>query len=87
MIGNQGAKCLATFMIENDHTLTHLDVTRNRIGQDGGQAILAALEQTTRIVDCQIKYGNPISNKMGRILEREIKANIQAVSYANKHGS
>ena len=63
-------------MTEHDHTLTHFDVTRNRIGQDGGQSILDALEKTTRIVDCQIKYGNPISNKMGRILEREIKANI-----------
>jgi len=75
-ISNQGAKMLSNFVQEFDHTLTHLDVTRNHIGQDGGQAILDALNATTRIVDCQIKYGNPISNKMGRIIEREIKANI-----------
>ena len=43
-----------------------------------------ALNGTTRIVECQIKYGNPISNKMGRVIEREIKANIQAASYTAK---
>lgn len=76
MISNAGAKHLGEFLTKMDHTLTHLDLTRNRIGQDGGQAILDALNATTRIVDCQMKYGNPISNKMGRIIEREIKANI-----------
>ena len=47
--------------------------------------ILDALYATTRIIDCQIKYGNPISSKMGRVIEREIKANIQADSYSNKN--
>ena len=82
-ISNAGAKCLSSFISEEDHALTHLNITRNRIGQDGGQAILAALNSTTRIVECQIAYGNPISNKMGRIIEREIKANIQTASYVN----
>ena len=59
-------------------------MTRNRIGQDGGQSILDALYATTRIIDCQIKYGNPISNKMGRVIDREIKANIQADGYHAK---
>ena len=86
MIGNQGAKCLAKFMSESDSTLTHLDLTRNRIGQVGGQAMLDALNATTRIVDCQMKYGNPLSNKLGRVIEREVKANLQAVSYAAEHG-
>lgn len=36
------------------------------------------------MIECSIQYGNPISNKMGRIIDREIKANIQADSYANK---
>lgn len=75
-ISNQGAKCISAFISDQDSTLTHIDVTRNRIGQDGGQAILDALYKTTRITECLIKYGNPISNKMGRIIEREIKANI-----------
>ena len=86
MIGNQGAKCLGKFISESDSTLTHLDLTRNRIGQVGGQAMLDALNATTRIVDCQMAYGNPLSNKMGRVIEREVKANLQAVSYAAEHG-
>ena len=84
MISNAGAKCLGRFISEFDSSLTHLDLTRNRIGQDGGKAILDALNATTRIVDCQIKYGNPISAKMGRTIEREIKANIQGQSYAEE---
>ena len=58
--------------------MTHLDVTRNRIAEDGGQSLLDAIQSTMRIVDCKITYGNLISNKMGRIFQREMKANIQA---------
>ena len=43
-----------------------------------------ALSTNTRIVECKIKYGNPISNKMGRVFEREIKANAQAIE-SNRH--
>jgi len=75
-IGNDGAKILAKFLKDNDQSITHIDVTRNRIGADGGQALLDALQTTTRIVECEINYGNPISSKMGRIFEREIKANL-----------
>lgn len=39
------------------------------------------------MTDCQIKYGNPISNKMGRIIDREIKANIQADTYLTENKS
>ena len=46
-----------------------------------------ALNITTRMTDCQIKYGNPISNKMGRIIDREIKANIQADTYLTENKS
>lgn len=84
-IGNAGAKCIGLFIQEKDRSLTHLDISRNLIGQDGGQVILDAIKDTTRIVDCNIKYGNPISSKMGRIIEREIKANLQADSYTNKN--
>jgi hypothetical protein len=76
-IGNEGAKSLANFIKNHDKTITHLDLTRNCIGTDGGQALLDALSTTTRIVEFEIKYGNPISSKMGRIFEREIKANLQ----------
>ena len=48
-ISNEGAKKLAKFIKEGDGTLTHLDVERNRIGQDGGAALLESLSTTTRI--------------------------------------
>ena len=51
-ISNDGAKKLAQFIKEDDNTLTHLDVERNRIGQDGGAALLDALSTTTRIQSC-----------------------------------
>jgi Ran GTPase-activating protein (RanGAP) involved in mRNA processing and transport len=75
-ISNEGAKALADLIKNFDNSITHLDVTRNRIGADGGQQLLDALSTTTRIVEFEIKYGNPISSKMGRIFEREIKANL-----------
>ena len=74
-ISNEGAKRLAKLIKEEDNALTHLDIERNRVGSDGGAALLDALSTTTRIVSCNIVYGNPISNKMGRVFEREIKAN------------
>lgn len=77
-IGNDGAKMLGKFISEGDEALTHIDLTRNRIGEDGGQALLNSLYQTTRVTECKILYGNNISNKMGRIFDREIKANKQA---------
>ena len=87
-ISNEGAKRLATFINDEDNTLTHLDIERNRVGQDGGSSLLEALSTTTRIVECKIVYGNPISSKMGRDFEREIKANAQAIeSNRNKKKS
>lgn len=35
-ISNAGARALGKFISDFDQTLTHLDVTRNLIGQDGG---------------------------------------------------
>ena len=36
VISNEGAKSLGRLILEQDDTLTHLDVTRNRIAEDGG---------------------------------------------------
>ena len=36
-ISNEGATALADFIKNYDEVLTHIDVTRNRIGADGGQ--------------------------------------------------
>ena len=51
-ISNAGAIALGEFISQYDETLTHLDITRNRIGQKGGQAILNALKANTRIIEC-----------------------------------
>ena len=64
---------MARFIKVEDNTLTHLDIERNRVGSDGGAALLDALSTTTRIVSCNIVYGNPISNKMARVFEVELE--------------
>ena len=61
-ISNEGAKRLARFIREEDSALTHLDIERNRVGTDGGTALLEALSTTTRFINCNIVYGNPISS-------------------------
>ena len=61
-ISNEGAKRLARFIKEEDNALTHLDIERNRVGTDGGTALLEALSTTTRFINCNIVYGNPISS-------------------------
>ena len=78
-ISNEGAKRVAKFIKEEDNALTHLDIERNRVGTDGGTALLDALSTTTRFVNCNIVYGNPISSQIGQVFEREIKANAQAL--------
>lgn len=50
-------------------------------------AILEALNATTRIIECRLRYGNPISNKLGRFIEREIKANIQAIDFTSQENN
>ena len=75
-IGNKGAEALAKLLQSHDQSITHVDLSRNAIGADGGHHLLTALQTTTRIVQFEIKYGNPVSSKMGRIFEREIKANL-----------
>ena len=64
-ISNEGAKRVAKFIKDEDNALTHLDIERNRVGTDGGTALLDALSTTTRFVNCNIVYGNPISNEIG----------------------
>ena len=87
-ISNEGAKRVAKFIKEEDNALTHLDIERNRVGTDGGTALLDALSTTTRFVKCNIVYGNPISGQIGQVFEREIKANAQAIeSNRNKKKS
>ena len=44
--------------------LTHIEVTRNKIGPEGGDAMLEAITSTIRIAECTIAYGNDINATM-----------------------
>ena len=43
--------------------------------------MLKSLSMNYRIMECKIKYGNPISDKLGANFEREVLANTQAIEY------
>ena len=80
-IGNKGAIKLSNFIRNEDQTLTHIDLERNYIGDDGGHDLLKSLSSNYRIVQCKMKYGNPISENLKGYFDREIVANTQAEAY------
>jgi len=84
-ISNKGAITLSQWIQHGDKTLTHLDIERNYIGDDGGVALLECLEANYRVISLQLKYGNPISDKLALVLDRELKANMQALEYEKSH--
>ena len=51
-ISNKGAITLSQWIKYGDKTLTHLDIERNYIGDDGGVALLECLEANYRIISC-----------------------------------
>ena len=75
-IGNKGAMELADYIRLHDKTLISLELERNQIDDEGGEALLLALQSNMRIECCKMSYGNPMRQKIGRQIEREIKANI-----------
>lgn len=74
-ISNQGALTLIDWMLFHDKTVTHVDVSRNRITRAGASACLDAIKKLTRIVDFQITYGNPIPLDITLGINKEIVAN------------
>ena len=74
-IGNKGAIKLSNFIRTGDQTLTHIDLERNYIGDDGGHELLKSLSFNYRIIQCKLKYGNPISENLAGCFDREIVAN------------
>lgn len=76
-ISNVGAIALIDLMVNHDKTLTHLDVSRNRITRAGAAAFLTAMKKLTRIVDFQIAYGNPIPLEISLAIGYEVVANNQ----------
>lgn len=59
-ITNIGAETIIDWILNYDNTITHIDVSRNRISKAGADCFLTALKSLTRIIDFQIAYGNPI---------------------------
>ena len=43
--------------------------------------MLKSLSFNYRIIQCKLKYGNPISENLAGCFDREIVANTQAVAY------
>ena len=76
-IGDKGALAIAEYIRKADKTLTSLELERNLIQDDGGEALLKAMQANMRMECCKMAYGNPLRQKICRQIEREIKANLQ----------
>jgi Ran GTPase-activating protein (RanGAP) involved in mRNA processing and transport len=50
-ITNVGAKMIAIWLNDHDQSVTSIDLTRNKITRAGGEALLASLKRSTRIID------------------------------------
>ena len=74
-IGNRGAIAIADYVRKADMTLTSLELERNEIQDEGGEALLKAVQANMRMESCEMTYGNPLKSKICRKIEREIKAN------------
>ena len=75
-IGDRGAIAIADYVRKADKTLTSLELERNAIQDEGGEALLKAMQANMRMECCQMTYGNPLRQKICRSIETEIKANL-----------
>jgi len=50
-ITNIGAEIIIDWILNYDNTITHIDVSRNRISKAGADSFLKALKSLTRIID------------------------------------
>mmetsp|Transcript_5920 Transcript_5920/g.9662 ORF Transcript_5920/g.9662 Transcript_5920/m.9662 type:complete len:205 (+) Transcript_5920:2323-2937(+) len=76
-IGDFGAIAISSYVRKADKTLTSLELERNEINDEGGEALLRAMQCNMRMECCKLAYGNPLRQKICRQIEREIKANLQ----------
>ena len=58
-IGQSGAIAIANYIRKGDKTLTSLELERNEIDDEGGEALLKAMQTNMRMQYCKITYGNP----------------------------
>lgn len=76
-IGDKGAIDIANYVKKADRTLISLELERNEINDEGGEAILRSMQANMRMEQCKVGYGNPMKQKIARQIDREIKANLQ----------
>lgn len=65
-IGNIGAIAIADYVRKADKTLTSLELERNDIYDEGGEALLKAMQSNMRMECCKMTYGNPLRQKICR---------------------
>jgi hypothetical protein len=59
-IGDKGAIAIAKYIRSADKTLTSLELERNLIQDEGGEALLNAMQTNMRMECCKMAYGNPL---------------------------
>jgi len=57
--------------------MVKFDLTRNRIGRNGAEALVDAVHGSIRITDVLIDFGNRVPVEIARAFELELKANLQ----------
>merc|ERR1712064_121857 len=71
-INNAGAKAIAE-MLRANTTITHLDLSWNDLGVDGGIALLDGLKHNSTLIDCQLsgsKVGEETLHEVAFLLRR-----------------
>lgn len=90
-IGNKGAIAIADWIRKADKNLKRLELERNLIDDEGGEALLRAMQTNWRMQVCKLSYGNVLKQRICRQIVREIEANIKIKElvvpkyHANKH--
>ena len=74
-ISDKGAIMLADFLMHHDTTLCEFDLTRNKIGRAGAEALVDAVHGSIRVTDVQIGFGNRIPVEIVHAFELEMRAN------------
>ncbi len=60
-------------------------MSRNNIGEIGGQSIYDSLRVNTRITTCLVSFGNKISDALSRKIEEEVEANNHIENFARSN--
>jgi len=61
-IEDDGARELSIFIGKDPESFNYLEISRNKIGDEGAQCILEALKKNTKLTTLLLDYGNEIKN-------------------------